>query len=143
MSAPGAPTPEDETTRVIALLLEAFARTAHDHAATPVFVLLPSLAGGVAGHDASEFAALPDYARAALQQTAELPFVRFDLHEEFAAVPVAERSALFLHGKRSHGAGAHYSPAGNALVARAIARRLEAAGLLPAAACATDLAHGS
>lgn len=141
--AAGEPTPEAETTRVIAFLLEEFARTAHDHGATPVFVLLPSLAGGVAGGDEKEFALLPDYARAALQQATDPPLVRFDLHDEFASIPVAERSTLFLHGPRSRGAAAHYSPAGNALVARAIAHRLEAAGLLPAAACAADITHGS
>lgn len=135
------PTPEDEATRVIAFLLEAFARTAHDHGATPVFVLLPSMGGGVAGGDPKEFALMPGYARAALQQGTDPPLVRFDLHDEFASVPAAERPSLFLSGPRVRGAGAHYSPAGNALVARAIARRLEAAGLLPPAACAPDIAH--
>lgn len=131
--APDTTSPEDEATRVVAFLLDAFARTANEHGATPVLALLPSLAG----EDPGAFAPLPDWARAALDETTDPALLRFDLHDAFAAVPVAERRALFLLGPRSHGAGAHYAPAGNALVARAMARRLEAAGLLPPGACAS------
>lgn len=130
--APAAVTPEDEATRVVAFLLDAFARTAHERGATPVLALLPSLAGD----DPGVFAPLPAWARAALDGTTDPALVRVDLHEAFAAVPVAGRRALFLAGPLVRGAGAHYSPAGNALVARAMARRLVAAGLLPAEACA-------
>ena len=122
---------EDEATQVVAFLFEAFARTARERGATPVLALLPSLAGD----DPSVFAPLPGWAQTALRET-DPALVRFDLHDEFAAVPVAERRALFLSGPLSRGAGAHYSPAGNALVARALARRLEAAGLLAPDACA-------
>ena len=132
------PTPEDETTRVIAHLLAEFARTAHERGATPVLVLLPSLAGV----DANNFAPLPDYARAALREATDPALVSFDLEGDFAAVSASERRALFLIGPLSRGAGAHYSAAGNALAARAIARRLDEAGLLPAGACAQD-ASGS
>ena len=130
-AVPDAATPEDEATQVVAFLFEAFARTARERGATPVLVLLPSLAGD----DPGAFAPLPGWAQTALRET-DPALVRFDLHDEFAAVPVAERRALFLSGPLSRGAGAHYSPAGNALVARAMARRLEAAGLLAPDACA-------
>jgi hypothetical protein len=126
------PTPEDETTRVIAQLLAEFARTAHERSATPVLVLLPSLAGV----DPEEFAPLPDYARAALREATQPALVTFDLQLDFEAVPTSQRGALFLTGPRSRGAGAHYSTAGNTLVARAIARRLGDAQLLPPGACA-------
>ena len=135
LGAPGpgsaAPMPEDEAAAVLTFLFAEFARTAAQRGATPVLALLPSLESD----DPSAFAPLPGYAQAALRATTDPPLVRFDLQDEFDAVPAAERPALFLSGPHAHGAGAHYSPTGNALVARAIARNLEAAGLLPAGAC--------
>lgn len=125
------PTPEEEATHIVAFLLAEFARTAQERGARPVLALLPTLSRD----DPGSFAPLPEWASAALRETTQPPLLRFDLHDEFAAVPGGDRPALFLLGPHARGAGAHYSPAGNALAAQAIARRLEAAGLLPPGAC--------
>ncbi len=130
--APAEPpqTGEAESALVIEMVLGEFVRTANERGATPVLVLLPSLADT----DPALLAPLPSFAQQALAKL-DPGVLRFDLAAEFEAVPPAERGALFLFGPRASAAGVHYSETGNALVAQSVARRLEDAGLLPAGAC--------
>ena len=58
-----------------------------------------------------------------------------DLTADFAALPDAERRALFQEKTLDQGAAGHYSPAGNEFVARAVATALTRLGMLPADAC--------
>jgi hypothetical protein len=64
----------------------------------------------------------------------DVPF--FDLRSEFEAVPDPDRRALFQAATLTRGAAGHYSAAGNEFVARTMARRLIALGLVPNGVCA-------
>ncbi|MGH7290307.1 MAG: hypothetical protein ACREJT_03805, partial [Myxococcota bacterium] len=86
-------------------------------------------------HEPSVVVSLAGWSRELLQRlvAAGIPFV--DLTADFAALPDAERRALFQERTLDQGAAGHYSPAGNQFVARAVASALTRLGLIPADAC--------
>lgn len=121
---------EEETRAVAEGIFEDLARAASERGARAVLVYLPNL-----DHlDLSRLDSWPDYAKEACRSASEGGLLFIDLTEDFAAVPDAERRKLFIPkgASRVPGVAGHYSAAGNAFVARAIARHLAAAGALPA-----------
>jgi len=127
---------EDETGRAAELILRTTHEIARARGAALVFVHLPS----VSDAGPAELAALPKYARAAIDAArgSDVPFI--DLRAVFAAIPQLERGTLFLPETGSGGAGRHYSNAGNQLVARALASRLGALGFISASECPASAA---
>lgn len=122
---------EEEAGQVAEQIFSRLARARREHGGALVLVVLPNLSSA----DPTQLAPLPGFARAALEHSAARGIALVDLTPDFLRISEPERHALFIARSESAEAAGHFSAAGNALVAHAVAKRLGELGLVPPDAC--------
>lgn len=125
------PLDDAETAALDEAIVLALRDTAAKRGTALVLVHLPHLEL----REPSALSPLSGWAQALLDRLAAAGVPVVDLSKDFAALPDTERRALFQEKTLDQGAAGHYSPAGNAFVARAVASALTGLGLIPGDAC--------